>query len=60
MLTDSAGVLSFRLIVFDNKLGITRSLQALVTNGEFGRLGPPAIRESTYCPQQDRVQEAID
>jgi hypothetical protein len=25
---------SFRLIVFDNKLGITRSLQALVTNGE--------------------------
>ncbi|GAA5917325.1 hypothetical protein JCM5296_000946 [Sporobolomyces johnsonii] len=24
---------SFRLIVFDNKLGITRSLQALVTNG---------------------------
>ena len=26
---------SFRLIVFDNKLSITRSLQALVTNGKL-------------------------
>ena len=32
---------SYRLIVFDNKLSITKSLQALVTNGESGDLGKP-------------------
>ena len=35
---------SFRLIVFDNKLSITRSLQALVTNGQSSRPFPTHSR----------------
>lgn len=33
---------SFRLIVFDNKLGITKSLAALVSNGEHRSVQSPA------------------
>ena len=39
---------SFRLIVFDNKLSITRSLQALVTNGPLFTHFPPPPRLSQY------------
>jgi hypothetical protein len=35
--------LSFRLIVLDNRLSITRSLQALVTNGECHRAHQKSI-----------------
>lgn len=52
---------SFRLIVFDTKLGITKSLQALVTNGASHPLqgdAPLSVALTFGAPRSPTVQQA--